>query len=184
MCGSGSCSTPAAFSLIWSLIGFVIWLLVIGWIYSDAEAQARSGCLWAALFFFFGFLALAIYLIFFHGISALDRHRAVNRGNDLGYRSMYRQPQPDAGTWKAPNMWGTASAASTPATADPDFRDLELDRLIKEGKLSEAREYLRDMINVAKEMGDSKGLANYRQYESRISRAAARSNPSGFATRM
>lgn len=55
---------------------------------------------------------------------------------------------------------------------DPDFRDDELERIISEGRLSDARKYLEGQIQMAREMRDKKTEINYRQYERKITEAA------------
>ena len=55
---------------------------------------------------------------------------------------------------------------------DPNFRDDYLDGLIEDGKFSAARKYLREMIQMAREMNDEGGVRNYAQYEVKINKAA------------
>jgi len=169
-----------------AIFGFIILLVhiaILAWVYSDANEKGHSGCLWAFLVFFFGLFALAAYLIFFHGFPATTSHRAVDRSEDLQYRSKYRGAAPPSGSWQSSGQWGQPSAMTSAPTADPGFRDDELDKLISEGKLTEARAYLRDMQAVAREMGDTKGLANYRLYEGKISRAASSPGKGTFGSR-
>ena len=59
-----------------------------------------------------------------------------------------------------------------PMQPEADFRDEKLEALINEGKLSEARKYLRDMIAVAREMNDIRCEANYEKYEHAIDEAS------------
>ena len=79
-----------------------------------------------------------------------------------------------------PNVYGgskmASPAANSPAavqvSADPDFSDSHIDSLIQRGDLKEARKQVAEMMQMAKEMGDKKGMANYRKYEAIISRAS------------
>jgi RNA polymerase subunit RPABC4/transcription elongation factor Spt4 len=50
---------------IWSVsfIFFVIWIVVIVWVYKDAEERRMSGVLWALLVFIGNLIGLIIYLI-------------------------------------------------------------------------------------------------------------------------
>ena len=146
-------------------------LLLLFWIYGDAEENGQSGCLWVILVMIFSYPALIVYLLLFHGMPAMRRPSSPRRDEDLQYRSMYRSEISDPGT-KYPNTWGEPSKMVSAPKGDADFFDEELDKLIMAGKISEARKYMRDMISMAKEMGDSKGMANYKLYESRINRAA------------
>lgn len=166
-----SCGTHVPWII--SLIGFVIWILVLVWVYNDAEANGNGGCLWVFLVWFFGLVGLAVYLIFFHPSPVPRRHRATNRNADFLYRAQYCSPgRSGSGPGPLPSTWGSDPQGSG-ATPDADFRDDELERLINAGKFSEARAYLRDMLSIAREMNDAKGMANYRQYEIRIARAAS-----------
>ena len=61
---------------------------------------------------------------------------------------------------------------ASPESGDPEFRDEELERLIEDGELIAARKYLREVIQVAREMNEMKVVRNYEQYEARISKAA------------
>jgi hypothetical protein len=61
--------------------------------------------------------------------------------------------------------------------ADPDFSDEKLDRLIEDGDLSEAREYLRQMLKIARETKDKQGEANYRIYREKLQAANLESAP-------
>jgi hypothetical protein len=166
----------STFGVIWGLLSFVLWIALLCWIYSDAEANGYSGCLWAILFLFFNLPALVVYLVFFHGISAPRAfHRAVSRNDDLLYRSQNRTARlSSAGAGQYASGWGNTVEPVSMGRPDPDFRDETLDRLIAANKLSEARTYMKDMISVAREMNDQRGASNYRQYEQRISQASMR----------
>ena len=52
--------------------------------------------------------------------------------------------------------------------ANVHFVDETLEGMIAEGRLIEAREYLRGMIDIAKEMKDRKCELNYKTYEKKI----------------
>lgn len=45
------------------IIGFIIWIYLLFWIYKDAERRGSSGILWAVLFFFFSWIAIIIWII-------------------------------------------------------------------------------------------------------------------------
>ena len=165
--------------VIW-LIGTLIWFAVLGWVYNDAEENGHGGCLWVLIVAIFGFLGLAIYLIFFHGFPSRSagRRRPAGRGEDLLVRSQYR------GGGQAPSgQWEHTAPRPGALKADPGFRDEDLDRLIEQGKFTQAREYLRDMKKLAKEMDDATTLTNYSQYEERIARASRQSSGGGSVSR-
>lgn len=49
--------------LVPTVLLFILWLLVVVWVYRDAERRTMSGILWALLVFFGNFIGLLIYLI-------------------------------------------------------------------------------------------------------------------------
>ena len=63
-----------------------------------------------------------------------------------------------------------------PLPVERGFRDEQLEALINEGKLREARKYLRDMVAIAREMNDKQTEANYEQYEQEIELASMESH--------
>ncbi len=56
-------STHVVGALIGSIIGFVIWLLVMAWIYAIARRKGRHAVLWVIFGFFFSLIALIILLL-------------------------------------------------------------------------------------------------------------------------
>jgi hypothetical protein len=48
---------------VFSLVLLVIWILVIAWVYRDAERRGMNGLLWALLVFIGNLIGLIIYLI-------------------------------------------------------------------------------------------------------------------------
>jgi len=53
-------TTNSTAYLVGSLIGFVLWILVISWTAAIARRKGRSAFGWGALAFFFSFLALIV----------------------------------------------------------------------------------------------------------------------------
>lgn len=155
--------------IIISLVVVGIYFGILLWLYSDAEENYNTGCLWVILVLFFNFPALAIYLIFFklQNLRTDSNHRATNRNEDFSIRAQYI-PKPRKGRDPTSASGGTM-AGFTPA--DPDFTDTTLDRMIEDGKFSDARDYLDDMLRVAKELNDQKGHTNYLAYRTKIAQA-------------
>lgn len=151
-------------------LGTVIGLILALWVYIDAQDHGQDGLVWAVIVFFLQIPALIVYFLFFRqGIAPAEKHTAVSRSDDFLYRSKYRT-QDLSGDRKKATMAGVAPP-------DPDFSDPELERLISERKLSEARGYLKDMIQIAREMNDQKSLRNYKKYElilAKMSRGSSR----------
>jgi hypothetical protein len=138
----------------------LVWLVIAILVYREAEKFGMNGCLWAAVVFFFGLIGVIIYVI----VSRLERN-AQARGAPTGYGARTGIP---GGPQPGPALYST----TTSTAPDPGFRDEQLDELIDEGRLGEARNYLREMIQMAREMNDMKGIRNYSQYEVRINKAA------------
>ena len=141
------------------VIALVIEFVIVYFLYTRAEEYGQSGCLWALFGFFFPVPAVVIFLLVNMGSGRTPRERRseryINPGIYGGQPGEPAQPQmPRHGT------------------PDPFFRDDHLDALIEEGHLSEARKYLREMIDMARSMHDEAGLRNYAQYEPKINKAA------------
>jgi hypothetical protein len=150
------------------IIGLIIRIAIVSWVYNDAQERGNNGCLWAILVFISPLLALVIYLIFFRGTGR--RHEAINRNDDFTYR--------------AKGMHGNLGLpADSSSKADSNYYDAELDKLIDLGDFSGARSYLRDMQKMAREMNDKKALANYSVYEQRITQAQASGRGTTFTKR-
>lgn len=144
------------------------------WVYIDAENNYNSGCMWAIAIWFFFPIALPAYLIISFRDKQTVKHSKVDRADDIGYRAMYTSRK-----YQKPEY--TSSYGSS-TKSDPDFVDEELEKLIRFGKLSEARLYLKDMLDVAREMNDELMQANYRRYEARITELG-RKNKLGGSSR-
>ena len=51
------------FTIVAIVVGLVVQIIIIVFLYKDATRRGQSGALWAILGFFFGLLALIIWLI-------------------------------------------------------------------------------------------------------------------------
>jgi len=51
------------FSMLLSLVFLALWILVIVWVYRDAERRGMNGLLWALLVFVGNLIGLVVYLI-------------------------------------------------------------------------------------------------------------------------
>ena len=159
--------------IVWLIIAFIE-LAIIVWIYNDAESNYNSGCLWLILVWFFGPLALIAYLIISFRDKRIVDHRAVNRSDDFEYRSRYRPS-----TRPTPIIYGAKLSQPEISSPDPGFVDEAAEKLIRDGKLSEARQHVKDMMAVAREMSDQRMIANYRKYEAKIAEASKRTSLPG-----
>jgi hypothetical protein len=50
-------------SAIGGVIGFILWIVIMVWIYNIARRKGRHAVLWVILGFFFSFLALIVLLL-------------------------------------------------------------------------------------------------------------------------
>ncbi len=161
-------------SITWNvfwIIAFLLWLGVIAWIFNDAEEKGHMGCLWAFILVATGPIGMAVYLLFFHGVTASGNRHSPRQAEDLRLRSIYRKPA--GGSNDPDRAAGHTLPIAMGAEGDPTFRDEDLELLIRAGMLVEAREYLEEMKAVAREMNDMKGLANYSRYDRKVAQAGA-----------
>jgi len=138
----------------------LIWAVLAIYVYSDAEKSDMPGCLWAIIVFLGGLIGFLIYLAVKYGGAGSRKQKDYYPRSGGVYGS---QPPP------APDP---RAAGYEPTKVDPYFRDDYLDGLIEDGKFSAARKYLREMIQMAREMNDEGGVRNYAQYEPKINKAA------------
>lgn len=136
------------------LVSAIFWAIAGIIVYYDAAARGHDpACVWGCVVFLFGAIPLFIYFIY----------RLMNKPE-----RRERRYEPSS-TYTPPGGYQSREPA---IKADSGYFDPELDRLIDERKFSEARAYLREMLQMAREMGDLKGQANLGKYESKINQAA------------
>jgi hypothetical protein len=51
------------FAGLFGLAAFVFWIVIIVWVYRDAESRRMNGAIWALVAFFLHFLGLIVYLL-------------------------------------------------------------------------------------------------------------------------
>jgi hypothetical protein len=146
--------------LLLRLIILVLWGWVSLRVYYDARDRGLPAVGWGLFVFFTGVLVLLIYYLIARNYPPIGQH------------DPYARPESVYGGGGGGTMHGAGPVQKE--TADADFVDEELERLIAAGDLREARAYLRDMMKLAQEMHDPKGAANYRKYERKISEASSR----------
>jgi len=151
-----------------SLIGYYggFSLLLAVWIAWDAEAHGQDGLTWGVIVFFLNVPAVIAYFIFFRGtLTPPRRHDAISRNDDFNYRAQYSQMSTSYGS---PRQGGTMSGDGY---VEPDFSDPTIDDLIASGKFQDARNHANDMIKIAREMNDTRGVKNYEKIRLNIQRA-------------
>ena len=132
---------------------------LLAFVYYKAEQYGMDAMLWLVLVFIFGPVAFGLFLLLI-----LFQTR--------GPRRLEREGMPPGRVkYKRKAEYMSLPSQPLPAATD-DFYDERLERLIQDGRLSEAREYLRDMIQVAREMKDEAALRHYSRYEPKINKAA------------
>ncbi len=152
-------------------VGVVALAIIIAMLwatYSLAESHNKNGCVWMVIVFIFGIWGFAIFIIYILVTGSQEKRARDQYGGRPG---TYGGRPPTTGYGGPSQPYGAPQQMKV--EADTGFRDYELDDLIENGQLSEARKYLTDMLKMAKEMGDDKGYANYKQYEKRITAAAS-----------
>ena len=154
-CGIPGLGVPCYILLQFALLGFV---------WYKAEEYGMDSMTWLIAVFIFGPLAFAIFVILI-----LIQGKGPKRAREEAHAPRASKYQHRAQAQSQPS---SLPAEETSARVDMEFRDEQLDRLIEEGRFSKAREYLRDMIQIAREMNDETSLRNYSQYEVRINKAA------------
>jgi len=135
-----------------------MWAVIAVFVYADAEKHDMPGALWAIIVFLFALLGLLIYF------AVKYSGRRERNGGQYIPRS--------GGVYGAPPPGQDQMGKVEPTKPDPYYRDDYLDGLIEDGKFSAARKYLREMIQMAREMNDEGGVRNYAQYEVKINKAA------------
>lgn len=133
----------------------ILWIFVCVYVYKRAEKLGMSTWAWVIVVFLFGLFGFIPFAIF-----AGIKEKEIQRGSVTGY----------GGTYRGTPTHGAPSSSQT--LPDPDFRDFYLEGLIDDGELREARSYLREMIQIARESNDTAGLRNYAKYEPVINKAA------------
>ena len=149
------------FEILLRIIVIVLWGGVSIAVYFDARNRELPAVGWALFVFLTGVLILIVYYLFARNYPPVDQRQDVNT-----------RPESIYGGGGQGAMYGPVSVPTE--KADTDFVDDELERLIRSGDLREARTYLRDMLKLAQEMHDPKGIANYKKYERIISEASSR----------
>ena len=51
-----------AFCIVW-VVFLILWILVLVWVYRDAEERGMSGILWVLVVFFLSIIGLIVYLV-------------------------------------------------------------------------------------------------------------------------
>lgn len=151
---------------------FIFQIAIIIWIYNDAETHNNTGLFWVLLVFIFQFPAVVVYLVLFRGasIGPARQHKAIGRNEDFIIRAKYTARY-KKGRGRTPDTGGTMAGT---APVEIDFTDITLDRLLEDGKLSDARAYLEDMLQIAKDMNDRESYKNYSSYQAKIASAQKR----------
>ena len=147
-------------------IVFLLPVILLVYIYNDAEERYNSGCFWVIIIFFFSWFGIIYYFVmryFFERkttaqtlgeqfpidtshMGKFGRGIAGQSGPDMSKKTVFGKENPDA----------------------PEFRDYHAEELIEEAKYDEAEKYLRDMAAIAKKDEDAKRITTYRYYFNRI----------------
>ncbi len=142
----------------------IFWALVAVYTFHKAERLEMDPWFWSVAVFLLGIFFFIPFII----VSASQERKLKNAAARFGGAAGFPVARGGSG-------YPTGVGPKIPIPADPDFRDYHLDDLIEDGQLREARKYLKEMTQMAKEMNDDAGYQNYKQYEAKINAAATRS---------
>ncbi|MCK4720997.1 PLDc_N domain-containing protein [bacterium] len=140
----------------------------------DCGNTGQDPVVWGLIVLFFNLPGLLVYFFIARANFAPTRkHKAISRTQDVEIRARYAsRGDPDElatlGTM-APNPGGIPESKG-----DFGFVDENLEKLINEGKFSEAKTYHDDLVAVANEMNDRDTIRNLKRYEIRISKGLMR----------
>jgi hypothetical protein len=155
------------------LIRFVLlllWLFIAYSVYTDARKRGLPAWPWAIFVFLTGLIVLLIYYLVSRNYPIINEGEFSRAGAGTGFSG------------QLPNTWGSPKGGQSAGdvTADPEFVDDYLEQLIREGRLREARAHMNDMLQVAREMNDKKGIANYKKYERKIASSSQSGSRGGI----
>ena len=138
-----------------------VWLAMVLLVYYDQRLNGRSGIGWAALVLLTGPVGFVIY--FLYNRDTLDlaakRHKK-DRLKEALESKIPPHPEPEDRSY--------LSALPASLTGETPFADPELDALIREGRIVEAREHLQRVIKLSEDMGDTHLAHKYDWYVSRL----------------
>lgn len=141
----------------------IIWLALAMIVYHDQRLNGRSGIGWAVLTLVTGPIGFIIYFLYNNDTLALAGNRAKKKNliEKLGSKEPPRREREDHSYLSAPpdNL-----------VIEPVFSDTELDALIRDGKITEAREHLERALKLAADMGDTEFAHKYEGYAATIER--------------
>ncbi len=151
---------------------FPLLLLALGiilaiWIQIDAPVSGQNGCAWGIIVLFTSVIGFGVYLFITRFQYATARkYKAVSRTQDEQIRKMYTgQTSQVPGSIKA-------SVSEFESGGDRDFIDDRVEAMLDKGNYKGALSYIKDMIEVAGEMKDEKGLYTWKKYEVKVNKMA------------
>jgi hypothetical protein len=139
----------------------ILQIALLAFVWYKAEEYGMDPLVWLIAVLLFGPLAFIVFVILI-----LSQSRAPRR--------KYDEPMPPMGKSTSGEYIPPPPEPVKSSAPDPNFRDDRLEELLESGKTSEARKYMREMIETARDMNDITTVRNYSQYVSRINKAATR----------
>jgi hypothetical protein len=138
---------------------FVIAMAMV--VYHDQKLNGRSGIGWALLVLATGPIGLVIYWIYNQDTIALagSRMKKKNLIEKLGSNQPPRRDREDRSYLSAPPETLVVEAS---------FSDPDLDALIRDGNISDARQHLDRILKLASDMGDTELASKYEAYAAKL----------------
>ena len=147
------------------------------WVGVDSETRIGNGWLWGSIAFVCPFIGVPLYygLLLYYALNTGQRNKQLDaerdsireqtrRFNAMGAieREHYMMVAEQAGG----TLYGDSPTAATPNTRH--FTDQRAEELLALRRYDEAREYLSDLLALAKESGDRDREQTYRFYLEQI----------------
>ena len=140
----------------------VLHLCLAALVYYDQRMNGRSGVGWAFLVFLLGVWGILIYILFNRDTLQLAGRRV--RGKSLEEKltsTTYRadKDRPD---------YSELGLRPLIKIETDGFSDQKLETLLRDSELAAAREYLENILRIAREMGDEDTVEKYKKYGERL----------------
>ena len=88
---------------LFSVVFFILWIMVIVWVYRDAERRGLNGLLWALLVFVGNLIGLIIYLIIRTESTTKSSKTAADESLHIKSATSTSPPKPSPTTWCNPS---------------------------------------------------------------------------------
>jgi hypothetical protein len=147
------------------IISFLPLILLI-YIYNDAEDKYSNGCMWAIIIIFTSWIGIILYFIMRYFFERSTTAKTLGDQFPIDTSHMGRFGHGIAGQSGPETGKQTVFGKENPDAHE--FRDYHAEELIEEARYEDAEVYLREMAEIAKRDGDAKRVTTYRYYYNKI----------------